>query len=176
MPTDASGRLRLSVPALSVALGPTGHLRVTSPTDVTTFLYWGYPLSEPEALAGGGLFVLTPGEWQAMEATLGVTQDATLAIVAFAVRSCSNLLTAVNDSGVQVALDRTPALRPYYGLPPSASADATDLSGIGYFFNVRANAAVSLTATPQGLGKPSSHSTVFTQPGAITVVWMYPTP
>jgi hypothetical protein len=177
MPTDATGYLTLDVPPLALPnldLAPKGYVQVTSPTQVTTLLYWGYPVSEPKAPLGTALFVFTPTELQQMEDALGVKQESSRAIVWFAVRSCFPFIG--DASGVQVALDDDPMLRPYYGLPLNPSAAATDSSGLGAFFNVQAGATVTLTATPMALGEASSHATVFTQAGTITLVWMYPTP
>ena len=64
---------------------------------------------------------------------------------------------------------------PFYGSMFNSGATATDTTALATFFNV-APGMVTVTATPEGLGKPSARATIFVRAGYQTAMMLHPTP
>ena len=65
------------------------------------------------------------------------------------------------------------AVREFYGTTFDFTATQTDGSGLGGFVNVPPG-AVTVTATPIALGKPSSKRTVLVRAGTFTGFYLLP--
>jgi len=169
--TDPSGRVSLTVPNMPdpLNLGLNGFVRVSSPNIVTTDQYWGFPLVEAQ-LVFDLSEVVTPTEFQAFWEAAKVTTDPSLGFVSVLVFDCR----FQPAPGVNIILSssnmQTQGVSTTF-MPTST----TDQTGLVLFANVPTG-PLTLTATPDALGRPSSQVNIIVQAGIITTVQMFPTP
>ncbi len=176
--TDVTGYVQLPLPSERgiASLGTDVFVQFTSPSIVPTLSYLGYPVTEPQASVGEPyVLVATPDE---VTMAFGEPVDTTRGAVQFVVADCDFVAAA----GARVSIDSKDTLiRPFYYQSGAASFTATTTdnvgasAGSGGFLHVPPG-EVTLTATPHGLPKPSSTAHVLVRSGAITIVFMYPTP
>jgi hypothetical protein len=189
---DGSATLTLQLPANPSDPGTaiSECMLYSSPTISTIWGFGGYPQTQKNFVAPtvNQTVVYTPTEVSAALGAVGVTQDASRGEIAIRVLDCMGVLAP----GVQVSLDKTDSqtLVLYNGLTAAApatestgpDAGATNRTGTAWFFNVPLAAVdssyeyVTVTATPIGLGRPSSRNGVPIHAGVDTEVGMLPTP
>jgi hypothetical protein len=169
--TDPSGRVSLTVPNMPdpLNLGLNGFVRVSSPNIVTTDQYWGFPLVEAQ-LVFDLSEVVTPTELQAFWETANVTTDPSLGAVSVVAVDCRFQAA----SGVNIKLSST-NIQTKGVSTTFMPTSTTDQTGLVLFANVPTG-PLTLTATPNALGRPSSQVNVIVQAGIVTVVQMFPTP
>jgi len=163
--------------------GLDGCITVTSAGFLPTFWYWGFPLTEPAVgwttastgVSSTGIFVpLISAETATllnMAAGIGAP-DLTRGTVGVTVFDCD--LIGAPDVQVAPGIDNQD-IHELYGLSASATLKATDTTAQAFFVNVPVG-PLTLTATPNAIGKPSSVVTVNVQANTFTEVLMYPTP
>jgi hypothetical protein len=146
----------------------------------------GFPQTQPTWVVAPAYAPnsVTPDEATMGPATLGITADPSRATLSMRVYDC--LGTPAPDVHVDIdPLRQDSHTSVYYpgGLAMSipAGADAgTNVTGNAIFFNVLApdagHVALTVTATPLGLGRVSSRETPGVQLGVNTEVEMPPTP
>jgi hypothetical protein len=150
-------------------LGLTGFLRITAPTIVDYYYYWGFPLSEAQVYSYGE--TITPDELQGRLTNQQVTQDPGRGILSVAVYDCD-----YNDAAaVQVTLDVADARTQAFTLPAGVETSTTDSKGILLFTNVLVG-TVHVTVTPLAIGRASGSTKVDVRAGAVTGVLVAPTP
>jgi hypothetical protein len=167
--TDANGQVSLTVPTDTGLGSPLGFLRVTSPNIVPYDQYWGFPLIQAQLPIYTGE-AITPTENQQLLNSIHIMQDPTRGQLSVQVNDCR--LAAA--PGVKITLSPADLLTQGFSSTGSQTF-TTDQTGFVLFVNVPSG-LTQITATPLALGKPSSQIDVNVQPGAITVVGMYPTP
>ncbi|MGO9834867.1 MAG: hypothetical protein ACLP1X_11670 [Polyangiaceae bacterium] len=105
-----------------------------------------------------------------MASSIGVTQDLMLGAIYVVVHDCLGSYAP----GVQVTTDNSdPRILEFYQF--GSEATGTPSNGLAVFINVPPG-LLSLTATPNTLGTPSSQFTVNVAAGTLTEVGMFPTP
>jgi hypothetical protein len=186
--TGADGFFSLQIPQV---LSPNGQsqplcVETTASGYATTFLYTGFPFSEPTSsikdslgpYVSLGLVLFAASNVQQDTTALGGTYDPMRGTIAAGIFDC---LTNPAD-GVYVSIDKSDPLI-VLAAPVDAGADAglTTLSG-GFntdghavFFNV-APGSYTLTATPKGLSQPIDQITVNVASGTVTQVGVFPAP
>jgi hypothetical protein len=163
--------------------GLDGCITVTSASFLQTLWYWGFPLTEPAvgwmfgtptaSVSGTYVPVISAADFMALNAAAGIsTPDLTRGIVGVTIFDCD--LFGAPDVQVKIG-SNDPDIRLLYGTSFSATLNATDTSGEALFVNVSPG-TLTLTATPNALGKPSSRVTVNVQANTFTEVLMLPTP
>jgi hypothetical protein len=181
--TDGMGTVTLTVPQSTTA-GPginhglDGCLTVTAPGYLQTFWYWGFPLTAravefiPDEPGGASDWVplLTTADVTALNSLAGTTVDPSRGVVGVTLLDCEG----GPAPGVKIDIG-DPAIRVLYGTSFSAMLTASDSTALAFLVNVPAG-AVTLTATPIALGKPSSRITVNVAASTFTEVLMFPTP
>ncbi len=150
-------------------LGLDGFFRmVASPSHVSTDIYWGFPLSQPDFFFSGT--VVDTSILQAQAQASGVQIDPSLGTLAVIVYDC-NFGVA---SGVQASLDPMNTMTRSFDTAGVATS-ITGTSGEIIFENVPPG-FVQVTATPTGLGRPSGKATVTVHANALTELTLLPTP
>jgi hypothetical protein len=173
--TVASGRV-----VLPFQNGLDGYVQVASQAQefVNGLMYWGFPLSEAHyALIDDtddwrhAFHFLTRDALKGVTDAAEVIQDPSRGFVLVDPVDCQGQPAP----GVVLTLDPPdPGVRVFYGL--SLGLSETDRSNsFATFWNVPIG-AVSVIATPDAVGKPSSRQTVYVRAGLGTIVHMLPTP
>jgi hypothetical protein len=173
--SDANGFVKATVPPAMnfvATLGPDTFVKFSSPAIFPELQFLGYPVSEPVAPIASPYVLVTatsnpPAGW-----------DTSLGLINAVVFDCAGKAAP----GVTIATDVTDAGAIPYCFESTSGAITTGVSvttanGAGYgcgFINMPPG-MVTLTATPVGLGRPSSRLQVLAQPGTITSVFLYPT-
>jgi hypothetical protein len=169
--TNTTGQVQLTfqnVLGSNSSFGLNGYLQISSPSIAPYIYYWGFPLSEMQLNLYTEVF--TASELQQALSNVKVTQDVTRGYVTAIVFDC--LVNAA--PGVVVKLSSADALTQEFSSTGVAET-ATDTVGQAIFTNVPVG-PMTLTASPPGLGKPSSTVTANVRVGTITQVLMVPTP
>jgi hypothetical protein len=173
--TDTSGEVSLPFQNVGqmglgqLGLGLTGYLKITAPTIIPYYYYWGFPLSASEFYSRAD--VTTPSELQGILTALNVTQDTARGIVTVVTYDCQ--MNAA--SRVEVTLSTADALTRAFSPTTGAATTTTDQSGLIAFTNVLAG-TVQITATPTALGTASSRVGAIVRAGSMTTVLAVPTP
>ena len=149
-------------------LGVTGYLKVTSPDYGPYYEFWGFPLSESDLYIYGELS--TPASQQQITAAVGVALEPSRGIVSVAVYDCAENPAA----GVDVSLSSADSSTRSFS-PASAETATTDDTAILIFLNVPVG-HVQITAKPKALPGPSSVIGANVWAGAITQVFVLPSP
>jgi hypothetical protein len=171
--TDPSGVVTLpfqNVPAVGgqMSLGLLGYLKVTGPSFVPLYRYWGIPLSGSDLFNYGSVF--TPSELQGLFAAVNVTLDPSRGVVSVVAKDRQFAPAA----GVQVTLSTADALTRGFSRT-GAAGTTTDQTGVITFANVPTG-IVQMTAMPAGLDKASSSVSATVRAGTLTLVIANPTP
>jgi hypothetical protein len=162
--------------------GLNGYLDVSAPNIdpppvMPTLAYWGFPLSEANAVLATSFPVFSRLE---MNSLLGSAGDGN-AVADGAGQIGAVALDCIGNQAPGVVVVATTAsgaiLRPYYfrAMSMLVQSDATDRDGLVLFANVPPG-TVTLTATPSGFDAPVSTERVFVRAGAVTEVGLAPTP
>jgi hypothetical protein len=146
-------------------VGPTGYLTLESDAGavIPELYFWSFPVSEPMVQFGDPT-VVTPDQADALAASFKVTLDTSLGDILAVALDCN----FSHANGVQFALSAPDG----GSMPPPfyvGGVDATNKQEPAVFFNVPPG-WVTLTATPKGLGRPSSVVSLLVRPGTLTEV------
>jgi hypothetical protein len=188
--TDADGFFTLQ---FSQTLSPNGQAQTvcaqtTAAGYMTTFLYAGFPFSEPgssvkDSLEPGvslGLVLFTAANAQQDITSLGGTYDPMRGMIAAGIFDC--LINPAN--GVRVTINSSsndPLVLPVVAIDGGAGAGPTTLSGglntdgHAVFLNVPPGSYV-VTATPPGMDRPIDQITVNVAARTLTQVGVFPAP
>jgi hypothetical protein len=172
--SNESSQATLSLPAIPApGFGFRGYFDVESPSGLTLpYLYFlSFPLSEADARLT--LPIPYAIDVQQSMALVNVTPDPARGHIAVVADDC----ILINAPGVVVTADGVDGeTREYYfsAGQPSATATATDITGVAYFYNV-APGQYSLHVTPRDLGRASSNVRVLVRKGALSLVTALPT-
>jgi hypothetical protein len=181
--TDDAGVVAWSVPqvlnvnGIGQGIGLDGCVEITSPSmsEIPTFAYWGWPISEPvtdRASTNLVIAVTTPDELAAELPMIDVTQDPMRGWLGGVVFDC----LGSPAPGVKVTSSSNDMMiSTFYYQPVGSEVESTLSSGVAGLFNVPPG-LVTLTATPVALGKQSSQITVNVQAATSTGFYMFPTP
>ena len=176
--TESSGLFPFMIdnPVDAAGHGVNGCFQISSPDVLPMFVYWDYPLSVSVGVGNGTnpndvIKSVTPMEFNAYQAQLGLTQDASLGYVGGLVKDCLGF--PARGAVVTIDGDPTGIQRWYGGL--NLAATATDATGVVGFYNVPVGDRL-LTVTPAGKMMPSTRFEVVSQAGVITETQLYPTP
>jgi hypothetical protein len=172
--TDAMGRVAFtlqqhgnSTNTTVPAFGLDGYVQVTSPEVNPFFTYWGFAITEPRYRFWIG--APTRAEVDGLLTAYKVSLNPSRGNLIASLLDCEGL----SAKNVVVTLEPSdPDTQVGYGLSPGATE--TDQDGWALFFNVP-EGTVNVTATPSGLGKPSSKKTVNVRVGWTTAIWLSPT-
>ncbi len=176
--SDANGTVHLTDTTSATngqGYGLNGYLDVSGPNVYPALVYWGFPLSEGDALFGTPIPLFPADQWTTFtQGTISV--DPTRGTIAAAALDClGDQATGVSFSATGVGFDQETSVRYLQGTSISPTATHTDHAGIGFVFNVPTG-SVDVTATPVGLGQVYSMNTVQVRQGTLTEVGMSPTP
>jgi hypothetical protein len=176
--SDMQGNVTIDVPASALGFPSDDYVQITASSGsiLPTNYFLGYPVSRPLApMAQPYLTVLTPADLPLLESLVGLDGglEGTTGLASFEVLDCNGFAAP----GATVTMEPQPAPSNEFYLnaagTPSLAATATGSLGIGGFPAVPPG-TVTLTATPQGLDRASSRTTVLVQAGAETTSFMFP--
>jgi hypothetical protein len=173
--TLADGKITLTLPPTSTArYGFNGYfdLEPQGPQGLPYLAFTAAPLSEPDALLATAM--LSRSAFENLASTVGVRLDPSRGHIAIQTTDC--ILAPASKVAISARGTDAETSIFYYGsdsLDPASTA--TNVSGLAFLFNVPSG-IVTVQATPVALGAVSSTETVFTRPGALSVVGMPPTP
>ncbi|MGO9833602.1 MAG: hypothetical protein ACLP1X_05250 [Polyangiaceae bacterium] len=194
--TDADGGYTITLPLPATGtFGQTqtsfqGCILVSSPNIVTYWAYYGSPQTQAtwNVSQADSLLTFTPSEDETNSKIIGIPFDPSRANIGMRIEDC----LGTPAPGVRVSLDvsEDPAAQEfqdsgisvYYNgaVDPEDAGSTTTSQGVAIFLNVPApdagSGSVLLTATPVGLGKASSHTSVQVQGGVVVSTTMPPTP
>jgi hypothetical protein len=180
--TDARGQA--SLPFQLRASGTGGYLKVTSGTTVSEYFYWGFPLSQSQYVAGvggsassaRGVAIDTVADYQSLKQQIAAMLDGGLEAVGDTpvgvfVEDCMHQPAP----GVQITFSPadTQTIALNGNLTPGDPI--TDGTGNRLFIHVP-EGAVTVTATPTVLGKPSGTVSARVRAGTTTTIVVGPTP
>ena len=169
--TDDAGVVALPGLPSALVFGFGGHFELAAPSYVPELFYLAFPLSQPDAQLGLGLFRQT--DLTAALAGVNIAPVAGRGHVLAVAEDCL-LIPASNVVVTADGLD-SQARRIYYAQSsPSLTATSTDPSGWAFFYNV-APGPLTLHAIPNDTGVESSLATVHVRADALSVVWLLPT-
>jgi hypothetical protein len=167
--TDPGGNVSLSFD-LTGAGGPglTGYLKLTRDDLLTSYVYWGFPLSGTELSTRAQ--VVTKSANASLLQNGGIKPDPSRGNIAVATFDCQFGVAP----GLTVTIE--PSDQETKGLDPNGQPTTiTDSNGLIFFANVPAGPA-QVTVSPPGLMRPSSTVPVNVRTDGETVVYAYPTP
>jgi hypothetical protein len=173
--TDSNGKATVTVPMYG-GKGPTGYIDVSNDAGMYPELFfWSFTLSEP-AFAG-----TIPTSTQDRVALLGALLgadggfDDTKGHAFLLAWDCRT--SAAADVEFSFGPTADPEIQLLYAQSGNLSKTATrtDTSGFALAFNLPVG-PVTVTATPVGLGVPSSQVTFYVRPKTLSYVWVPPTP
>ncbi len=175
--TDSNGTAILTVPVNGGASnrGPVGYFDLQNDAGFFPEIYsWSFPLSEPAMTFNIG--TATYGEIELLAASLlssgGI--DSTRGHAVLLALDCRSDSAADVQFNVDLADSNTSIF--YSGSTGiSKTADRTSTAGYALAFNIPPGDA-TLTATPVGLGVPSSRVNFIVRAGTVTFVVAPPTP
>jgi hypothetical protein len=169
--TDASGQVVLTFPDQG-NIGFGGYLDVSASGYVPERYFLAYQLSELRSTIAVRL--ATQLQLTAEFAVVpGLTLDSTRGVVVVDATDCDLQGAAgitVHPDGIDAETRLLYVANGYI----SATATATDALGAAVLVNVPPATNISLTATPQALGRPSSHASVLVRAGTISYVELLP--
>jgi hypothetical protein len=175
--TNDQGTVVLSAPVrigFGYEWGFSGYFQFQGATIYPEIYFLAFPLTETHARLS--VPVSDRNTFESVSRLAGIALDPTRGHMIVQAEDC-NLLPAPGVILSAQGTDGQTQVRYVSGLLLSATATSTDGTGVAFFFNVPTDASISIEAAPIALGRrPSSHATLFTKPGTISLVTLIPTP
>lgn len=172
--TGADGIATLALSRAFTGYGFAAYFEVAAPGYVPFLYFLSFPLSEPNASLTINMTSQTTFA-QLTSLVRGFTPDPTRGVIVSDANDCH--LTPASDVVFTAdGIDDKTLVRYIIGHFPSATATATDISGLVFFLDVPALVPLTVHATPKALGRAASNVNLFTRAGAISYVQALPTP